>query len=50
MIISHSDMIDLSGRYLNYIIRFENLQKDFTALLMKLGIEQVQPQKNFTSS
>jgi hypothetical protein len=39
----YSDMIDLSSKYLNYAIRYENIQQDFTNLLMKLGMEQIQP-------
>lgn len=41
--IPYSDMINLSGKYLDYVIRFENIQEDFTILLMNLGFEQIRP-------
>jgi hypothetical protein len=39
----YSDMINLSGKYLDYVVRFENIQEDLAVLLMKLSVEQIQP-------
>lgn len=39
----YSNMIELSSRHLDYVIRFENLQKDFLEVLQRLDIEQVRP-------
>lgn len=39
----YSDMIDLSSRHLDYVMRFENIQNEFSSLLSRLGIEQVRP-------
>jgi hypothetical protein len=36
-------MIDLSGGHLDFIIRFENLQQDFSRLLERLNIPKVRP-------
>jgi hypothetical protein len=41
--IPFSDMIDLSSRHLDYVIRFEDLQQDFSRLLDRLKIRQVRP-------
>jgi hypothetical protein len=41
--IPFSDMIDLSGGHLDFVIRFENLQQDFSRLLHRLNICQVRP-------
>jgi hypothetical protein len=39
----YSDMLDLSGKHLDFLIRFENLQNDFSEVLEKLQIKQVRP-------
>jgi hypothetical protein len=41
--IPYSDMIDLSSRHLDWVLRYENIQDQFTGLLSKLGLEQVRP-------
>jgi hypothetical protein len=38
-----SDMIDLSGARLDFVIRYENLQQDFSRPLDGLHIRQVRP-------
>lgn len=40
--IPYSDMLDLSDKYLDYVIRYEKLQEGFTSMLMRLGIKQIQ--------
>jgi hypothetical protein len=39
----YSSMIDLSADHLDYLIRFENLQKDFSGVLDYLGVDQKRP-------
>lgn len=39
----YSDMADLSGDKLDFVIRFEDLQNDFSKVLNKLSLEQVRP-------
>jgi hypothetical protein len=39
----YSSMIDLSAGHLDFVIRFEHLQEDFTEVLRRLGIAQVRP-------
>jgi hypothetical protein len=39
----YGDLIDLSGDHLDYVIRFERLQEDFSHVLRLLEIEQVRP-------
>jgi hypothetical protein len=39
----YSGLIDYSATALDYVIRFESLQQDFSRVLEMLGIEQVQP-------
>jgi hypothetical protein len=41
--IPFSDMVDLSGDHLDFVIRFEDLQQDFSRLLHELNIRQVRP-------
>lgn len=38
-----SDMIDLSAPHLDFVIRFESLQSDFSEVLKRLNIEQERP-------
>jgi hypothetical protein len=38
-----SDMIDVSANYLDFVMRFERLNQDFSEVLNLLGIEQVRP-------
>ena len=38
-----SDMIEVSAKRLDFVIRFESLQEDFSQLLTRLGLEQVGP-------
>jgi hypothetical protein len=40
---SFNCMIDLSRPYLDFVIRYEDLQRDFSQVLQRLGIEQVAP-------
>lgn len=46
----YSDMIDLSSRDLDFVIRYESLQADFSKLLKELDLVQIQPlpQRNQT--
>lgn len=39
----YSGMINSSRRNINFVMRYESLQKDFSALLHRLGIDQVRP-------
>jgi hypothetical protein len=39
----YSNMIDLSSNRLDVVIRFENLQNDFAALLSQLGMTPIRP-------
>jgi hypothetical protein len=39
----YSDMIDLSGENLDFVMRFERLQEGFSRVLEALGIEQLRP-------
>jgi hypothetical protein len=41
--IPYSDMIDLSSKYLNYVIYYENIQQAFTKLLTEFKVEQIRP-------
>lgn len=46
----YSDFIEISKNNLDFVMRYENLQDDFSVLLSKLGIEKVQdiPVSNVT--